>query len=194
MAGGPRGRRVIGLAYRDLMAQAVGHYGDAGTIVLRQANTIKGPLGVYGAFPAGATSLLAAGGGVKGDVVQGAVFEIGGVSGSYELTDAAAAVNGRLTLNFSPTLEESATDGAAVTWSQPYAETPYPRMSGHREQSEAEEIERGIETYALAYLPGKPAPRDRGNDTLGGKKITRVIPLDAGGGVSGYRVTVAVAA
>jgi hypothetical protein len=184
---------MIALGYRDLMAQAVGHYGDGATLTLRQDNTVRAALAVYGAVSGGATSLVAAGGNEKGDVVTGSKFSVAGVSGVYTVADASTAVAGRLTLNFTPALAGPAADGAALTWTQTYGETSYPIMSGHREDFSKDEIERGVETFALPWLAAKPAPRDKGNDLLGGKKITKVQPLDAGGGVSGYRVTVAVA-
>jgi hypothetical protein len=175
------------------MSQAVDHYGDDAMLPLRQDNTIKGPLATYGAVSGGATSLLAAGGRVTGDAVQGSAFEIDGVAGSYTVADTVTATpGGRVTLNFSPPLEGPAPDGAAILWTQAYGETPYSIMSGSRTEYTKEEIERGVQSYAIAWAAGKPAPRDAGNDTLGGQKIVKVLPLNAGGGVSGWRVTTSV--
>jgi hypothetical protein len=169
-------------------ARIIRRFGDRSQSVLRRANTIREDLALYGSATVDASSLTAAGGHASGAIRQGAVFEVAGVAGSYAVLADAAAVNGRVALTFAPPLAISASDGAAVTFSQPYGEHIYLRMNGKQDELTEEEVQKGTKIRVLEYRPDAPEPEV--GDLLDGLPITKVEPVDAGGGVSRYRCTV----
>jgi hypothetical protein len=175
-------------AFRGLSDMAIGFFGNGATSVLRKQNNIPGALAVYGSAVTGASSLVFSTAGTSGDLSHGSVFGIQGLAGAYTLAAMASAANGHVAVTFTPPLAGDVVDGAVVTFSQAYGEFTYPRMNGKQEQ----DTDRGVRDSALvrvlAYQAGKPAPVE--SDLLDSLPITKVEPVDAGGGVSRYRVTV----
>lgn len=168
-------------------ARIIRQHGRGATSTLRQKSTILTALYLYGAVAADATSLVA-GSGLDGEIAQGAVFQVAGVSGSHTVAARSVAAGGRVSLTFAPGLASSAADGALLTFSQPFGEFVYPRMNGTQAADVENDIQVGISIRVLAYRPDAPAPRE--GDTLDGLPITKVQAIDAGGGVSRYRLTV----
>lgn len=159
------------LALRGLSTMAVEVFGSGARLPLKRLNTLKPEAQtLVGAHSAGVTSLTATATQLRGRAVKGSTFTVAGVTGTYAASaDASAGVNNQVTVTFTPALAGPALNGAAVTWSQPYAEHSFLRMKGAREEDTDDQVGKGTQVFHLAYDAALPAP-DPG-DFLGGLRI-----------------------
>lgn len=135
---------------------------------------------------AAALQLKAATGKLTGRVVKGALFTIAGVAGSYEvLADSDASAAGVVALTFTPVAASGASTGAAVTFTQKYAEVSYPYLNRQASDEDTKAIDEGQTVKLLPYDASKPAPEQ--GDLLNGDPIKRVQTIDADDQIAYYR-------
>lgn len=162
------------------------------TLTLRRRNTLNTSPVLAASLSAGGTALTLKHSNsslrLTGRVVKGAVFSISGVTGTYTvLIDSEAPVSGILPIVFTPAIPalQSAAIGAAVTFSQSYADSTYPYLRRASLEEDEKMIEGGSQARILPYSPTRPAPRQ--NDELDGTAIKAVKVVDADDGIAYYR-------
>lgn len=162
------------------------------TLTLRRRNSITASMVLAAPISTGNTALTLkhqnSGLRLTGRVVKGSTFSISGVTGTYTvLIDSEAPVSGILSLVFTPEIPtgQSASTGAAVTFSQSYSEVTYPYLRRASLEEDEKMIEGGSQARILPYSSTKPAPRQ--NDELDGTAIKAVKVVDADDGVAYYR-------
>jgi len=137
---------------------------------------------------AGATvfTVRAITGRMSGRVVGGSQLRIVGVSGVYTVqADSDTQPNGVLAVTIQPGLLGPANSGATVTFSQPYADTPYQFLIRKVGVEDQKAVEMGQEYVILPWDQNKPMPKM--NDRFNGIPIVRVQFVDADDGPAYYR-------
>jgi hypothetical protein len=180
---------------RAMSNRIIRRFGGGLTYALRRKNSLSEPLKLSAAALAGATSATVTGTRVlrKGDgtVKKGATFTVAGVAGTYTVAADATVTGNPLTITFAPVLAGPASQNAAVTWSQPYAEHSYEAMNGRSQvKTEQQLVADGELVRWLLYSADLPAPAV--GDALGGLTVQNVEPIGAAG-VARYKVTVGAA-
>jgi hypothetical protein len=90
---------------------------------------------------AGASSLMLAGTGAKGDLPKGLTFAVAGDATTYTLSSAAAAAGGSLSVSFTPVLAQIAAVGAVVTFA---SSVDYPNLPALRGRLMEQDVARGF--------------------------------------------------
>jgi hypothetical protein len=162
------------------------------TVTLRRQNTLLDAVVLDAPIGEGDTSasIKKASSRLTGAVVAGSIFEIADISGTYTVTeDAQVPPTGVLDLSFSPAIPagESALAGAAVTWTQNYAEVTYPAVVRQASDEDRKTVSEGRSVLLLPYDKDKPAPRP--NDQINGEPIIAdgVKTVDADDGIAFFR-------
>lgn len=177
-------------------ARIVRRFGDGLTYSLRRKNSLAKALTVAAAALAGASSIsFTASGGLRkndGRVVKGATFTLAGVAGVYTVAaDATVTVN-PLVLSFTPVLAGPVAQGAALTWTQPYAEHAFKAMNGSSQETTDENMVAAGELVRWLLAEAGLQTPEAGDD-LGGLAIKRVEPIGPGASPSRFKVIVGAA-
>lgn len=160
------------------------------TGTLRRMNDLEPQAVVLaGGVVTGATtiSIKAAGSNrLSGRAVAGSRLDIAGVSGTYIVRDDTdTAPTGTLTVAVTPALTGSASTGAVVTFTQPYADTEYPFLIRKVSDQDQKAVEAGRQTVLLPWDRNLPMPRP--NDQFEGIPIILMQLVDADDGPAYYR-------
>lgn len=171
-------------------------FGGGLTYALRKKNSLAKALTLSAAALAGASSItVTTPGNLRrndGKVVKGATFTLAGVTGTCTVAADATVTGNPLTITFTPVLAGPAALGAALTWSQTYAEYTYAAMNGSsQEQTEEQMIAAGELVRWLLADSSLPAPET--GDELGGLSVKRVFPVGPSATPSRYKVIVGAA-
>lgn len=162
--------------------------GGGATSTLRRKNTLLVNLTLAAGALSGALSVTAAAAGLAGRVAAGAKFQIAGVAGTYTVAADAAVSGGQIVLTLTVGLAGAAALGAALTWTQKYAEHSYLRAKGRTTEEDKGLVDSGTRVVHLAYDATKPAPKE--GDELDGLPILQAETI---GELARYRVVTGAA-
>jgi hypothetical protein len=185
-------------------------HGDGGTVVVRRRHTLKSQrkgtpavsgllLMVNGAHLAGVTSLSLHATQLTGVLPKGCRFTIAGNPTIYTASAAAEAVSGALAVPLTTALAANAADGAAVTFTQPYADYSFFRQRGRVDADVLDSGEReSTKSFHLSALTTtgeafEPLPGDLLVVGSSERRIAQVQEINPGGGAVRWRIDLGAA-
>jgi hypothetical protein len=146
--------------------------GESRTATLRRSNSILfTELALDGVALAGATSLVARRDNLSKWVRAGARFQVAGVTGAYEVAADSQAEADAITLTFAPALAGPAADGAALTFTRTYGESPRTRVPSTSASRDEKNVASGLGVVLLEWATPEPTQGDQ----LDGREIVEVL-------------------
>lgn len=133
---------------RSMTDRLIRHFGGNATVTLRKRNKLKNKasgssaptLTVSIEALTGASSLTIGATNLEGKVVKGSKLTIAGSATVYTVQAEATASANTVTLTLSPVLSQTAIAGAAVTFTQAYADYPFRKLRGEFKETDSETL------------------------------------------------------